>query len=611
MPSTGFIGSMRRVRIIPLPAPVRATVAIPGSKSYTNRALMLAALTGGTVRVKNPLVSDDIHAMIACLRELGLHCSFRGDTLEITGSLTEVEDREHRLNTFLSGMTARFILALATIVPGIKVIQGRGRLNERPIAHLVESLRQLGASIEYVEKRGYPPVRILSSKLMPGKVTMKGAVSSQFLSALLMVAPHVGKVEIEVQGEQISRPYIDMTIEAMEKFGIKVQNEGYKRYVVHANQKYGAKEYAVEGDVSSASYFAAIAALTRSTITLKNMNPKSLQADMRFLKILEDMGNVATHGKDAITIKGKGVVPASVDMRDCPDQAQTLAVLAAFARGMTKITGIRSLRVKETERVVALEHELKKMDIRTESTHDSLTIHGGNPKAARIDTYGDHRMAMAFAVAGAALEGIEINEPDVVSKTYPHFWDALESIGVELEYSYERPNISLIGMRGGGKSTVAKLLSEKLGLRLADLDAMVEKQEGISIPEIVEKYGWEYFRDRESEIVRKVARMKDTVVSTGGGVINRPENIAALKQRGVLIFLSSPAKVLARRIEKDTGRPRLTEAATTLKEVEDVLAERKRLYETVADEIIDDTHLSLEGKVEEVMRRIKARGIVK
>ncbi|MBI2613071.1 3-phosphoshikimate 1-carboxyvinyltransferase [Candidatus Kaiserbacteria bacterium] len=601
---------MRRVRITPLKRPVRATVAIPGSKSYTTRALLLAALTGGHVTIKNPLVSDDTHAMIACLRELGLRCSFKGDALEVSGNLKDIADREYHLNTFLSGTTARFMLALSTIVPGVKEIRGRGRLNERPIGHLVESLRQLGAKIEYVDKKGYPPVRVLSSKLASGKVAIKGTVSSQFLSALLMVAPLVGKVEIEVKGEQISRPYIDMTIEAMGKFGVQAKNERYKHYLVPAKQMYTAKQYTVEGDVSSASYFAAIAALTRSTVTLGNMNPRSLQADMRFLRILEDMGNVVTHGKDTITIKGAGVKPVEVDMQDCPDQAQTLAVLAAFAKGKTTIKGIHSLRLKETERVKALEQELKKMGIRTESTHDSITIHGGNPRPARIDTYGDHRMAMAFAVAGTALEGLEINEPDVVSKTYPHFWEALASIGVKLSYSYENPNIVLIGMRGGGKSTVAKHLSERLGKRLADLDAMVEKQEGISIPEIVAKYGWEYFRDRESEIVRKIARLKGAVVSTGGGVINRPENVAALKQRGILIFLSTPAKVLARRLDKDQGRPRLTEAANTLVEVETVLAERKNLYETVADEIIDDTSLSLDEKVEEVVRRLEKRGIV-
>lgn len=621
---------MRRIRITPLARPVRASVSVPGSKSYTNRALLLAALTGGTVEIRNPLISDDTHAMIACLRELGFSCAFssqggsasppkddrppagggKGDAIEIRGDLKKVAHREHRLNTFLSGMTARFMLALACIVPGISIIEGRGRLNERPIADLVDSLRQLGAKIEYVGKKGYPPVRVRSSKLAKGTVKMKGTISSQFLSALLMIAPRIGKVEVEVQGEQISRPYIDMTIDAMKDFGVRVTHEGYHRFVVPGQQRYKGKRYIVESDISSASYFAAIAALTHSTITLKNVNPHSRQADIRFLSILEHMGNTISRGKNSITVRGAGVAPISVDMRDCPDQAQTLAVLAAFAKGATKITGIQSLRVKETERVVALQNELKKMGIRTESTHDSLTIHGGKPNAARIDTYGDHRMAMAFAVAGIKLRGMEIREPDVVSKTFPQFWEALASIGVTLTLSHEHPNIVLIGMRGGGKSTVAKHLSERLRLRVADIDSMIEKQEGMSIPEIVERYGWEYFRDRESEVVQKVSRLKDTVVSTGGGVINRPENIAALKQRGILIFLNAPAERLLSRLEGDTSRPRLTDSRSALSEMKAILAERKRLYETVADETIDDTTLTLEEKVEEVVRRLRKHHIV-
>jgi len=602
---------MKSVKIHPLKGSVEASVAIPGSKSYTNRALLLGALTGGLVRIKNPLVSDDTHAMIACLRTLGIRCSFSDEYLEVEGDLTKIADREYTLNANFSGTTIRFLLAVAAVIPGVKIIRGRGRLNERPIAHLVESLRDLGAKIEYVDKEGYPPVRVLSSKLSPGMVKMKGAVSSQFLSALLMIAPLVGELTIEVEGEQISRPYIDMTIEAMREFGVaKVANEKYHTYKVAGGQRYKATEYNVEGDVSSASYFFAIAALTKSTVTLSNMNPKSIQADMRFLNILEKMGGEVSYGKDSITFEGTGVKALSVDMQDCPDQAQTLAVLAAFAEGTTTITGIRSLRIKETERVIAVESELEKMGIKTESTPDTLVIHGGAPKPAAIDTYGDHRMAMAFAVAGTVLEGIDINDPDVVSKTFPHFWDALEHIGVTLQYTYDNPNIVLIGMRGGGKSTVARLLSEKLGKKFADLDAMVEKREGMSIPEIVEKYGWEYFRDRESEIVKKISGEHNMVISTGGGVINRPSNIAALKQSGILIFLSAPAAVLAHRIEGDTGRPRLTEAASTLEEVEMILSERKKFYEAVADEIIDATDMTPQQETDEILHKLKERGII-
>lgn len=601
---------MKTLKITPLKDPVTATIAIPGSKSYTNRALLLAALTGGTVRIKNPLVSDDTHAMINCLRELGIRCAFKEDSLEVEADIGTIKEGEYHLNANLSGTAIRFILALSAIIPGVKIVRGRGRLNERPIAHLVEALEQLGARIEYVDKQGYPPVKVLSSKLAPGKVTMKGTVSSQFLSALLMIAPLVGELDIEVPDEQVSKPYIDMTIAAMREFGATTRNEDYKRYIVPAAQKYRATEYVVEGDVSSASYFFAIAALTGSTLTCENLNPHTVQADIRFLKILEDMGNNVSYSPNAITITGRGIKAVDVDMNDSPDQAQTLAVLAAFAKGTTTIKGIQSLRVKETERVTAMETELQKMGIRTESEHDTLVIYGGNPKPARIDTYGDHRMAMAFAVAATKLPGMEINDPDVVSKTFPRFWKSLALIGAPFEVVYENPNIVLIGMRGGGKTSVARRLSEKLGKEFVDIDDLIEVREGMKIAETVEKRGWEYFRDRESEVVEEVAKRKGIIISTGGGVIQRPENIAALKENGLLIFLNAPADILADRIDHDPGRPQLTEASSTKEEVETVLAERKKLYEAAADEIVQDVDMTLEQKIGEVLKRLERRRIL-
>ena len=297
-------------------------------------------------------------------------------------------------------------------------------------------------------------------------------------------------------------------------------------------------------------------------------------------------------------------------MQDCPDQAQTLAVLAAFAEGTTTIKGVQSLRVKETERVVALETELGKMGIHAESTQDTLIVHGGNPKPGKIDTYGDHRMAMAFAVAAAKLPGMEIMEPDVVTKTFPRFWKSLALAGAPFSISYEHPNIILIGMRGGGKTTVGRLLAQKLNKELIDIDELLEEREGMKIAETVEKRGWEYFRDRESEIVAEVGKRKDTIISTGGGVIERPENVAALKDNGVLVLLNAPADILAERLAHDPGRPALTNAASAREEIETVLAERKKLYEAAADEIIMDTNLTLEQKTAEVLKRLERRGIV-
>ncbi|MCE9541063.1 3-phosphoshikimate 1-carboxyvinyltransferase [Candidatus Kaiserbacteria bacterium] len=421
---------MDTLTITPLKAPVTASVRIPGSKSYTNRAFIMAALTDGTVAIKNALESDDTTAMIRCLTQLGIPVKSEGGSIEISGGVAKIADGTFDLDCDISGTTIRFLTALATVVPGVKTLYGKEGLNKRPIAELVDGLRQLGADITYINKEGFPPVRVNSRHLSPGEVSMNGDVSSQFFSALLMITPLVGGVTITVDGDQISKPYIDMTIDTMKEFGVTVHNDSYTSYTVPAGQTYSKNEYSVEADVSSASYFAAIAALTHSTITLENMNPHSMQADMRFLKILERMGAEIIPGEYSITVKGHGVKALEANMENCPDQAQTLAVLAAFAPGVTHMTGVRSLRVKETERVVAVEQELAKMGIKTESTHDTLTVYGGDPKPARIDTYGDHRMAMSFAVAGTILPGLEIKEPQVVQKTFPDFWKRLSSIGV-------------------------------------------------------------------------------------------------------------------------------------------------------------------------------------
>ena len=420
------------IRLHPLSKPVDATVEIPGSKSYTNRALFMAALTQGTVRIVNPLISDDTEAMMRCLEMLGVTCTRGSGVIEVTGGRSRIKADAVDLNANLSGTTIRFLLPLLCAIPGTKTLRGEEGLNKRPIKDLVDGLRQLGADIAYMEHDGCPPLKISSARLNSGVIKINGGVSSQYFSAILMTAPLLGDVTIEVIGEQISKPYIDMTIDTMQKFGVTVENEQYKTYRVAGGQSYDISEYIVEGDVSSASYFAAIATITKSRIVMKNMNPESVQADMGFLKILQEMGSKIEYGINEITVTGNGVRAMHVDMEHCPDQAQTLAVLAAFADGLTTISGVRSLRVKETERVKAVEAELVKMGIKTESTQDVLKIYGGNPHAAIIDTYGDHRMAMSFAVAGIVLNGLQINNPEVVSKTFPTFWEKLKEIGIEV-----------------------------------------------------------------------------------------------------------------------------------------------------------------------------------
>ncbi len=422
---------MKTIELIPISEPVTRTVGLPGSKSYTNRALIMAALTKGSVTLINPLESDDTEAMINCLQVLGIKITKNNNRFIIENDISDIKDINYELNVNLSGTTIRFILALACIVPGVKRIFGGGGLNKRPIGDLVNALRQLGASIEYENKEEYPPLIVKSEQLSSHLVKLNGTISSQFLSAILMISPLIGGLTIEIDGDQISKSYIDITLSMMKEWNVHVENKNYKRYIISPNQKYKMNEYIVEGDYSAAGYYGAIAALTYSTITLKNLKADSVQGDKEFFKILEKMGNKITYSSNGITIEGKAVLPVIINMEQCPDQAQTLAVLSSFAKGTNTLTGVRSLRVKETERVKALQNELSKMDIKTESPdEDTLIIYGGNPKAAEIDTYGDHRMAMSFAVAGTKLNGMKINNPKVVNKTFPDFWNELKKIGI-------------------------------------------------------------------------------------------------------------------------------------------------------------------------------------
>lgn len=593
---------MKIITLTPLSKPVKATVKIPGSKSYTNRALFIAALSSSKVKILNPLVSDDTKAMIDCLKVLGCKILEKDNYIEVCSNLLTIPNHLYELNANLSGLTMRFLLALSTIIPGTKVLYGQEGLNKRPIEELVSALTQLGAKIEYLKEKGYPPVKITSSKLSQGNIIISGSISSQYLSAILMVSPIIGKINIIIEGKQVSKPFIDMTLDIMEKFGVKVSSLGYKKYIINGKQRYSAKKYNVEGDISSASYFLAIAALTKSTITLRNINPKSKQADVKFIKILENMGNKITYGKNEITIIGKGIKPITVNMEDCPDQIQTLAVLTAFSKGATKISGVANLRIKETDRLFAIKEELKKMDIKTSSAKNVLTIYGGNPKASKIDTYGDHRMAMAFAIAGSKISGIEIKNPDVVNKTFPEFWNKLNSIGIKT--NLVNHNIVLIGMRGSGKTTVGKLLAKKLSKKFLELDALIEKRVGMKIPVIVEKKGWSYFRKKESEVAKETALYTDKIVSTGGGVVTKDDNIKALKKNGVFIFLNASTKTLLKRIGVDSTRPFLTNAKSRQEDVENVLKERMKLYKRTANYLIDTDNLTPMKIVDQIIKEI-------
>jgi 3-phosphoshikimate 1-carboxyvinyltransferase len=425
---------MKQVILSPLKNPITTEILLPGCIGYTIRALNIGAMTKGVVTIKNPLKSDDTYKMVDALKTLGIAVEETENSFIVKGDVSDIKETQFTIDIGLSGRTARSILALLCIVPGEKIVTCSEPFKKRPIGELVDGLRQLGAKITYKEKEGYLPIKITSSKLKPGTISIKGANSSQYFSAIMMIAPLVGEITINVIGEQSSKPFIDMTLAIMKNFAITVNNNNYRQYKISRGQQYKNPEtYYVEPEATSASYFFAIAAITNSTMKILHLNPNSAQGDIRFADILEKMGCQVKKNNDENWIEVTGtehLQGIAVDLNDTPDIVPTLAIVGAFAKGKTTMTNIEHVRLKETDRIQSPAIELQKMAIKTDVTKDSLTIHGGHPKSATIETYHDHRMAMAFAVAGCKIEGIRINNPEVVSKSFPEFWEKLIEIGI-------------------------------------------------------------------------------------------------------------------------------------------------------------------------------------
>lgn len=630
---------MNLLTLCPLKSPTPMTVKIPGSKSYTIRALLLAAMAEKTaqqpsVKILNPLRSDDTLAIIACLNSLGLCVEWKAASdndrsnpashldsdcwLEVTGNLDSIPDTDYQLDANLSAATLRFLLALSAVIPGKQTLFGLEGLNRRPVRDLVDSLRALGVSIDYLNQEGYPPVRVNSSSIEADSVRVSGSTSSQYISALMMISPrihsHSESIVIELTDEPVSKPYLDMTASIMGDFSVSLSHTDHRRFVIPTGQTVKSAVYSVEPDASSMAYFLAIAALSRSTVTIPHLNSNSVQADMRFIKILESMGNTVEWHDDRLTLHGQGVQPLQLDMRDCPDQAQTLAVLAAFAPGTTRIDGLQSLRVKETDRIAAVERELRKMGIQTESEADALIIHGGHPQAARIETYGDHRMAMAFAVAGASgLSGLTIEDPAVVNKTYPGFWNDLESIGMpclydaadETQPDKQPPKIVLIGFMGSGKSTVALLLAQKLGLESVEMDDLILARSGRStINEIFEQDGEVRFRELELAVAQTLRDKTGVVISTGGGVVMNQLAVQYLSQaNGRVVFLETFLETILFRLKGAEDRPLLKRSAN-FAGLESLYTLRLPLYRHYAQSCVSTDGRTPDAIVESLMESL-------
>jgi 3-phosphoshikimate 1-carboxyvinyltransferase len=417
------------MQIIPITHSLDTSVRVPGSKSLTNRALLISALASGRTRLTNALFSDDSCYFAKALQSLGFDVQLdeAKNEMTVTGLGGTIPARKADLFIGNAGTAARFLTAFLALGNGEYILDGDSRMRERPIGDLVDALNQLGVELEATNN--CPPVEIFAKGLPGGKTRIAGNISSQFLSALLMVAPYAKfPVEIEVITELNSKPYVDMTIAIMKDFGVEIERRGYVGFKVQPSFFSPRSSYSIESDASAASYFFAAPAIRGGKVRVENISRTSRQGDIAFLDILQQMGCTIQEGDNFIEVSGTHTLKGlDADLRDIPDTAQTLAVIAPFASSPTRIRGIASARLKETDRIHATCAELRRLGIPVEEHEDGMTIYPCNEiQPGTVQTYNDHRMAMAFALIGLQVEGITIENPSCVSKTFPNYFQVLD-----------------------------------------------------------------------------------------------------------------------------------------------------------------------------------------
>ena len=419
----------------------QGVVKLPGSKSISNRILLLAALAEGTTEIKSLLASDDTHVMLMALQKLGVRWIQHGETQDFAVTGTGGTLPVHSADLFMgnAGTAIRPLTAALAAIGGDYTVHGVARMHERPIGDLVDALNAAGAKIDYTGNPGFPPLHIHRGYLRPHHMQVRGNVSSQFLTALLMASPLIAREQsltIEVVGDLISKPYIEITLNLLARFGIQVDRDGWASFTIPAGQMYQSPGLIhVEGDASSASYFLAAGAIAGGPVRVEGVGQSSIQGDVRFVEALQQMGAEITLGDNWIEAKSNGVPKAiDADFNHIPDAAMTIAVVALYADGTSTLRNIASWRVKETDRLAAMATELRKLGALIEEGEDYLRV---TPpivlQPATIDTYDDHRMAMCFSLAslsGALRDGtqVRINDPQCVAKTFPDYFDAFEGI---------------------------------------------------------------------------------------------------------------------------------------------------------------------------------------
>jgi 3-phosphoshikimate 1-carboxyvinyltransferase len=407
----------------------KCRVSVPGSKSYTHRVLIAAALSDGVCSIHNALVSEDTRLTMEALKQMGIRIDFHNDDTRVCGNGGQLGMSNAPIHLGNSGTSMRLLSAVAALGKGAYTLTGTARMQKRPIKDLLDALQQIGVRARSLNDNGYPPVEITGTTIRKDQVDINCQKSSQYLSALLLIAPctHHG-LKIHVTGGPVSRPYVDLTIELMRTFGLRLEREGYRRFNVPGGQIYRAGEYAVEADCSQAAYFWGAAAIGGAGVKVLGVKADSAQGDIRFVDLLQRMGCRVSKNSDGIGVAGGPLSAIEADLADMPDQVPTLAVVAAFARGTTVIKNVAHLKSKESDRLTATVNELRKMGIDATCTANALVVKGGKPKGAIIETYNDHRIAMSFAIAGLNVSGVCIRNEGCVDKSFPTFWQVFEEL---------------------------------------------------------------------------------------------------------------------------------------------------------------------------------------
>ncbi len=632
------------------------SLEIPGSRSLTNRALVTAALATGRSILRGPLDAEDTSAMRACLRSLGVTID-DGDpnAWSVQGSGGRLSAPTGRLEVGASGTTARFVTALGVLVPGAVVIDGSERMRKRPITDLVDALVALGAEIEMLGDGAGPPLRVGGRQPAGRSITINAMKSSQYVSAVALIAPLLaGDTMITFFDEVlVSRPYVEMTIDVMTRFGADIELRPGPELYVHGATGYSGTDFAIEPDFSAAVYPAAAAAITGGDVRIQGLSEQSRQADRMFFDVLEEMGCGVDWMKGGVQVHGpERLRPVRRDMSSAPDAALMLAVVCAFADGESTISSVGNLRIKESDRLMALEAQLATIGITATTTADSISVEGGRPRGGEIETYDDHRIAMSFAVAGLVAPGMTILDSECVAKTWPGFFDALDAITADATRVSDPMGviIALDGPGGSGKTTVSRAVGERLNLphldtgafyraaTLVAVEAGIDPDDSPAIIDEVKRHEYGYRggrmmvdeRDVSAEVrtdpvtraaspvsaipeVRRimVAAQRDWVMAHGGSAVVEGRDIGTVvfPDADLKVYLTARRDIRAQRRASEHGRTDIGRVAGDLERRDSIDSTRKDSPLTAAEDalILDTSDLTIEQVVDLIVTEAQQR----